>query len=385
MSRLRKVNHALKRLLFAAEPILEASLGTSRLVGTTLSARIFVRSKDNLRGRQCHCPPGLGVHLVHSEGLREGADVVVDYGTNVQAAGRPQAPVQTIARVAGEIGNADIVYVKTNLLDQFCESVFPKLGGPIVLVTGESDRSGVRRHSHLLDSKNIVHWFAQNCDIEQRHRKLTRIPIGIDNPHYNKLERRIGFLADMAFGSSAFEPSFSRNDMGEQHKMQEIAAKIRTDPREKPVQALCTFHMNQKILPNIDDVPARKEAYEILKTNPVCHFVSKRLSQDECWRRHDEFAFEISPRGKGLDCFRTWESLFLGTIPIVMTTTLDPLYLDEKLPVVIVQSWHEVTAKNLARWKSELEGKFGADTIQKLGNDYWLGKFRAVQAEFRSR
>ncbi len=93
---------------------------------------------------------------------------------------------------------------------------------------------------------------------------------------------------------------------------------------------------------------------------------------------HADFAFEVSPRGKGLDCFRTWESLFLGTIPIVKTSTLDPLYLDEGFPVVIVELYREVTAKNLSRWRDCFADKFTPDMIERLTNDYWLGRIRAA-------
>ena len=45
----------------------------------------------------------------------------------------------------------------------------------------------------------------------------------------------------------------------------------------------------------------------------------------------------MSPQGNGLDCHRTWEALILKTIPIVRTSSLDPLY--EGLPVVVVHEW----------------------------------------------
>ena len=51
--------------------------------------------------------------------------------------------------------------------------------------------------------------------------------------------------------------------------------------------------------------------------------------------------FVISPPGNGEDCHRTWEALLIGCYPIVLSPTLNPLY--EKLPVIIVSSWDEVT------------------------------------------
>ena len=42
----------------------------------------------------------------------------------------------------------------------------------------------------------------------------------------------------------------------------------------------------------------------------------------------------------GLDAHRTWEALLVGTIPIVRSSKLNPLY--ERLPVIIVNRWEEV-------------------------------------------
>ena len=64
--------------------------------------------------------------------------------------------------------------------------------------------------------------------------------------------------------------------------------------------------------------------------------------------------FVLSPRGNGLDCFRTWEALALGTIPIVKKSgPFDAIY--EGLPVLLVSRWEEVTLelleKTLQEWR----------------------------------
>jgi primosomal replication protein N len=41
------------------------------------------------------------VHLVHSDGLREGCDFVIDYGSNVEHSHRRQVPVDLAANVCG--------------------------------------------------------------------------------------------------------------------------------------------------------------------------------------------------------------------------------------------------------------------------------------------
>jgi hypothetical protein len=359
----------------ALEDRLERTLDYLRRRIAARRAVGLLSDKSYLRGHTCHCPPTLAVHYVHSEGIREGADVVMDFGSNIGSPGRRQLPIDTLAAVAGEIGG-EIVHVKTDLLPAFLEHVLPRLGGPIVLVTGDSDIAPVSQYRQLLDHPLILHWFAQNCDLPERHPRLTRIPIGLDNPRYSKLDKRIGFFLAMAVGRLPLDWTFSRNDMGEQDKLNGVLAEGGFEFAVKPPRALCTFHMNQRFRPNIEGIPERVNALRVLQTNPSCHFVARRLSQIECWRIHRGFAFEVSPRGKGLDCFRTWEALALGTIPILKSSSLDPLFQDEDLPVVIVESWEEITAENLRRWQQERRHHFTDNLTRKLTNAYWLEKIR---------
>jgi hypothetical protein len=62
--------------------------------------------------------------------------------------------------------------------------------------------------------------------------------------------------------------------------------------------------------------------------------------------------FVLSPRGNGLDCFRTWEALSLGTIPIVKRSgPFDEIY--KGLPVLLVGRWEDVTLELLERTLQE--------------------------------
>lgn len=51
--------------------------------------------------------------------------------------------------------------------------------------------------------------------------------------------------------------------------------------------------------------------------------------------------FVVSPRGNGIDCFRTWESIYLGAVPIVLAGDLAQS-LSNDLPIWVVSDWREV-------------------------------------------
>ena len=356
--------------------------GLARAMATRRAHRLL-SDPTYLRGRECHCRPGPPLHLLHSEGIREGCDWVIDYGSNVQHRFRKQVPVELLARAAHDWEPGDVVHVKADLLGQFVQHVLPAIRNPIILVTGDSDSAPVKAFEGLLEDDRIAHWFAQNCDVPYRHPRLTRLPIGFDNPVFTRLDQRLGVLVTMLLGRTPFDASLLRNDMGNQALLQQIHAQTATTHR--PLRALCTFHRSGKIVPDMETVPGRLETYQDLKDNPSCWFAPRRLPQEACWRIHDEFAFEVSPRGRGLDCFRTWEALFLGTIPLVLSSPLDPLYQDEDLPVVVVVSWSDLTPIHLERWRKQMEPRFTDRTRQKLTVDHWLARIHETARKVARR
>ena len=135
------------RLLFAAEEAMELALDAVTSAKAAATSLFWPRRKSDLSGHACHCRPGTPFHLVHSEGLREGCDVVVDFGANVRSRRRYQVPVEALAGVAADFEAGDIIHVKAELLRAFLEHVFPRVRVPIVLVTGDSDYAPVSKPS----------------------------------------------------------------------------------------------------------------------------------------------------------------------------------------------------------------------------------------------
>ena len=88
--------------------------------------------------------------------------------------------------------------------------------------------------------------------------------------------------------------------------------------------------------------------------------------------------FVLSPRGNGLDAHRTWESLLVGSIPVVRSSALNPLY--EGLPVLIVRDWADVTPSLLRSFYANYTLRRPLYRYEKLFADYWVGKF-GVQRE----
>lgn len=101
--------------------------------------------------------------------------------------------------------------------------------------------------------------------------------------------------------------------------------------------------------------------------------------------------FDLSPPGHGVDCYRTWESLALGMVPIVLAgTSLDAGGLYDGLPVIRVRNFSEVNPQSLRRWVREIGRKVrlarkasirlpdGSRVVvlERLTSKFWVRKMR---------
>jgi hypothetical protein len=87
----------------------------------------------------------------------------------------------------------------------------------------------------------------------------------------------------------------------------------------------------------------RQDVYDLFLPNAdtnsmtLDYSINGRLQYLKAVNNHD---FVLCPRGNGRDTHRLWESLYLGSIPIVKSGDL-PRKLLEKFPVWIVSNWAE--------------------------------------------
>uniref|UniRef100_A0A7S1AX30 RXYLT1 C-terminal domain-containing protein n=1 Tax=Noctiluca scintillans TaxID=2966 RepID=A0A7S1AX30_NOCSC len=82
--------------------------------------------------------------------------------------------------------------------------------------------------------------------------------------------------------------------------------------------------------------------------------------------------FALSPRGNGYNCFRTWEALSFGAIPVVdYHPAHEELY--RHLPVVQVKDWNEVTPQFLeSEWKRITAPR--VSNLAKAFLPYWINE-----------
>lgn len=268
------------------------------------------------------------------------------------------------------------VWIRSDALTDFTESVLPVLNGRIVLVTAEGDYSPFLSHRKaaetLLASDKVAHWFCSQCDIPAGYEKLTRLPLGVPYPYRNDiLIRRTREKARhyrlIRYDTAAFDQALST-----------LMAR-RPALTERRLAAFADFAFNNTSRDGRFG-ETRQQIAQRMAANPNVVIPQSPLSQHDLYEAYTRHAFVVSPHGGGLDCYRTWEAVLMGAIPIVRRSAVDPVY--DGFPVVSVDDWSEITAANLALWSERFSQAWQGGNIEdRLSLRHWTEKIdRAADA-----
>lgn len=237
-----------------------------------------------------------------------------------------------------KIRRGDTIFVEYQLLREF-RKLARKIKVPFIVISpnveGYSDGPLPGPHEKLLRIPNLAAWFVPNIDCSPTER-LIPIPLGISNTFWQRSDYKA--------------------------------------IQKKERDTLC--YVNFVVSTNQEK---RLPCWEYFEKQNWAKKTSARAPQDFL----DDLSrsvFVISPPGNGLDCHRTWEALYLKCYPVVLSSTLDPLY--EGLPVVVVQSWDQVTEEFLQKKKAEFEAKEWA--FERAYIPYWFQRVEALQNSIRN-
>lgn len=188
-----------------------------------------------------------------------------------------------------------LVFIKTDHIPHVINSVLEQ---PVRIMTHNGDRCIDSRHSDILEHPNLIHWYAQNINI--KHVKLSSIPIGIANPQWLHGDQK------------AIKRTISKNN--KKTNLVHAAFALHTNPTER-----------HKCLGWVE-----RNGFELRDKLPFETYLND-LSRS---------MFAVSPNGNGIDCHRTWESLYLKTTPIVTRSVNTEQY--SHLPMIVIDSWDDM-------------------------------------------
>jgi len=184
------------------------------------------------------------------------------------------------------------IFVKIDFIHHFFQI---KKDIPYILFTHNGDLSINESHIQYLNDKNLIEWYGQNINIS--HPKLKSIPIGIANeiwPH------------------------------GDENILNEIISQ--NNKKEKLI------YLNFDINTNINE-----RSYCINELNKHDFKMENKLPFKDYLIELSKSYFVVSPNGNGIDCHKTWEGLYLKTIPIVTKSINIDFY--KNYPIFVIDDW----------------------------------------------
>jgi hypothetical protein len=231
-------------------------------------------------------------------------------------------------KIPGEIDTENFepgskIFIKVDLLNHYAEFL-SKMPVPFHLMTGRAAKSpSTSDIESILKNKNVVSWVGTN--IPTLEDRIMQVPIGFQE---EGLERPNG--------------SFPFPEL-----------------KEKTNDIVLTYigdtHESRKDIPKDLDIS----------------FVEQKEDYGQYLYQLNTSKYSICPRGYGIDTHRVYESIVMNSIPIVLTSILDPLY--NSINCIILDSWddikNELSEKTLNReqvtfdyWRKEIE-KFQNDRL----------------------
>ena len=192
-------------------------------------------------------------------------------------------------------------FIKTDYIDYFFINHKPNY--EYIVMTHNSDYHITSNYLKYLEDGLLIKWYGQNIDFV--HPKLHSIPIGIANEKWlhgdkkllNKVINENNIKDNLVYANFSLHTNFSE-------------------------RSKCLNEINKQGL----------DKTEIKNFEGYLRDLSKSY-------------FVVSPNGNGVDCHKTWESLYLKTVPIVTESININFY--KNLPIIIISDWSKFNINEL--------------------------------------
>lgn len=218
---------------------------------------------------------------------------------------------ETSLCTADDIFKKAKVFVSSRLLDDFVQKVLPDVKKPFILITHQGDPNITDSdfHRRIADDTRLIHWFAQNCTL--KHKKVTPLPIGLED----RWRHNAGSLYEFK-------------------KHLKLVHAGKNSAENKKPEIVVGFSLGT----NPD---SRFKCYRALWRKPFTGEIYNFPSPPLYRKKLMQAMFVASPPGNGLDCHRTWEAMYLQTVPIVEDNYMNRFFASLGLPLLCIKDWKE--------------------------------------------
>jgi hypothetical protein len=229
-----------------------------------------------------------------------------------------------------KLRDGNIIYTHTIYVKQLFE-LMNTTDKKYVLVSHNGDEN---INSTFKYGSNLLHWYTQNVDV--RDGKIESLPIGLENDRWFKGVRKKEKMTNLLTQSKGYKNLCYMN------------FNVATNPSKRSVP----YQVFQDKLWVTTDMKKNGEDFNEYLSNIYNHW------------------FVICPEGNGIDTHRTWETLYMDSIPIEKRNINNQFYTD--LPICFVNHWEEVTEDFLESEYHRIRSQQW--NMDKLNFNYWKNK-----------
>jgi len=231
-----------------------------------------------------------------------------------------------------------IIYQNTHDVNNFFDNI--NFDNDFILISHNSDGKVTDNPIRECDAnfnkkpKNLKKWFAQNVCVKDDI--LISLPIGLENSEW--------FV-----------------NIG---KIELMKSKIKTEKENKNL-----LYINHSINTNPKE---RETPYKLFsdKNYSTCVFGYNGLDFNRYLNDIYNHKFVLCPEGNGTDTHRTWECLYMNTIPIEKRNINNSHYND--LPICFVDEWEEINEDFLNKEYKRIKNM--NFNTEKLEFNFWKNK-----------
>lgn len=221
-----------------------------------------------------------------------------------------------------------------------------KHSGKKGLVVSNSDYPFGSYHSALLPLLTSIKRLAVTNLSIQENANLMTFPIGITDPMKGSVRHELFSRTEQL--TEAFSYS--------SHKVSRVSISFSTNTHR-----------------------SRRYAMRHALRSSFCEVISPDFSPEGRQNALNHSATSLGvacPRGNGLDTHRLWETLYVGSIPVVVENEFPRSLLEgSKLPYVSLRDWSELNSKStIEKLERASQGKF---QFESLTCDYWLNRLQS--------
>lgn len=242
----------------------------------------------------------------------------------------------------------DVVFVSQETIPEFFTKIAWQAKHRFIVITHNGDRPNFNEDVVNMMPDIIYHCFAQSALVN--HTRVTPLPAAIESLRYF---------------NSGFVVRFFSKFLVSKNKKKLSRIFYLFNPQTNPVERLPALEYAQK--------------------NPLCDTFVDWVSALRHAVTLSKYKFVLSPAGNGPDGHRTWEALYLRTVPILKNSVFARYHKEHGLPILIINDWTDLDRYTENELKDTYEALMREADFSQLHISYWQKKINAKQLELQDQ